>query len=610
MNRKLELKTSLIKILLCTVLIVGAIPVISQATTNGFTELVKSPSITIAKPSTKKLEPIKVKIKSSYSTLKVVGIYNGEKTKIDNNDLLATKLIDSKKMGDDYTEMIYQIPKRALPKKNKKNTITVIAKASNAEIIRKVVIVTNKNGKYYDLDNAPNITSIKYTNNNVVISMSSKEKKLNTVKIKDTNNSTDVNVNTEIKDKTAETKIKVSNLSLKDDEYYRIRISVKDQNGAYAVKNVAFKLPENVNVTAKKKGEVTSFKLNKSKAMIEVGKSTKLTATNIKPNNALTKTPIFTSSNTKIAKVDESGNIYGVKEGKAVITAKMDNIEKQITVTVLPVGDKVYFLDVQDLHGSEVQGSDAIIIESNGKYGMIDTGVSYQKNRVLQYLKDLDIKQLDFILITHLHSDHIGGYEAIANSDIKVKKLYIKNTTNNNFKPTLAKIKAVSSKKNIKIKYVSENKNKSITLGNYKFNLLNRNIQTIRENGLENMNSIVALANVNGKKIYFAGDIQNDPAVGNYTEDVVAKQVGKVDVYKVAHHLYNANNSETALSYLKPTYAVVTNVQNHSAKTANGEARLGRYVSSDKKYYTASGTTILTINAKGNISFTQLEADG
>ena len=206
---------------------------VSQAVANDFTELVKSPSITIAKPSTTKLEAIKVTIKAP-STTKI----KENKFYIDNKEITLKP-----KSNNNNSEMVYQIPKNSLPKKNKTQTIKILSTANNSQIIYKVVNVTNKNGKYYALSNSPSITDIKYTSNKVVISMKSTGEKINAVEVLDTNNNKMVYSNKKLADKTTEVKIAKSKLNLKNDGYYRIKISVSDKNGAYTVKNIAFKLP-------------------------------------------------------------------------------------------------------------------------------------------------------------------------------------------------------------------------------------------------------------------------------------------------------------------------------------------------------------------------------
>lgn len=65
----------------------------------------------------------------------------------------------------------------------------------------------------------------------------------------------------------------------------------------------------------------TTVTLNRSSYKLGVGKSVKLKAT-VKSKNATNKKVKWTSSNTKIAKVDSTGKVTGKKIGKCTITAK------------------------------------------------------------------------------------------------------------------------------------------------------------------------------------------------------------------------------------------------------------------------------------------------
>ena len=84
----------------------------------------------------------------------------------------------------------------------------------------------------------------------------------------------------------------------------------------------------------------TKLTLDKSKVTIAKGSYTKVTRT-LTPANS-TDSTIFFSSNTKIATVDQRGNIYGVGYGTATITVRTpggldkDNCLKQVTVNVCP----------------------------------------------------------------------------------------------------------------------------------------------------------------------------------------------------------------------------------------------------------------------------------
>lgn len=77
--------------------------------------------------------------------------------------------------------------------------------------------------------------------------------------------------------------------------------------------------------------------------------------------------------------------------------------------------DKIHFLSLSS--------SDSMIIESNGHYGLVDaSNPSYLNDEfnedngtdVLNYAKAIGVPYFDFVIMTHNHSDHIGGIPEIA----------------------------------------------------------------------------------------------------------------------------------------------------------------------------------------------------
>ena len=67
-----------------------------------------------------------------------------------------------------------------------------------------------------------------------------------------------------------------------------------------------------------------NIQLDKKLLVLDKGKSGKLTAT-VKPDNAADKSVAWTSSNTNVATVDNTGNVTAVNHGTAKITAKTSN---------------------------------------------------------------------------------------------------------------------------------------------------------------------------------------------------------------------------------------------------------------------------------------------
>ena len=77
------------------------------------------------------------------------------------------------------------------------------------------------------------------------------------------------------------------------------------------------------------------------------------------------------------------------------------------------------------IHFIRAYWSDNILIESNGRFALIDTGYARDAERISKYLDEVGVKELDFILITHFHKDHYGSLPALLKR-YPVGKVYMK----------------------------------------------------------------------------------------------------------------------------------------------------------------------------------------
>lgn len=69
--------------------------------------------------------------------------------------------------------------------------------------------------------------------------------------------------------------------------------------------------------------------------------------------------------------------------------------------------------DDLEVHFIDVGQGDSILITSKDTAMVIDGGENYMGERVVSYIKSLGIKELDYLIGTHPHSDHIGGLDTI-----------------------------------------------------------------------------------------------------------------------------------------------------------------------------------------------------
>ncbi len=323
-----------------------------------------------------------------------------------------------------------------------------------------------------------------------------------------------------------------------------------------------------ISVTVKNKDiDISSITLTPKTVELKVGKIKDIKVT-YNPSNATNKNVTWTSSDKKIATVD-NGNIKAISPGSATITATTPNGKTDtVTVTVKEEkkDNKIHFIK-QSIKTADA--SDAILIESAGHFAMVDTGMQTKEDNqfVYNYLKNVGVKELDFILITHNHDDHVGGAVYLINSDIKVKKFIIKTYIGRDSKSSSGKknynaIIDALKKKNIPVTYVDKTytDGKGFTFYDMDFKLYNTQ-QVMNQKGYsggnENNNSVMELITVNGKKIFLTGDSYSGGIMDN-----ISKTIGKVDVMKMPHHGYGtcSMNKERA-NRLNPSYLIVTNAK-------------------------------------------------
>ena len=343
--------------------------------------------------------------------------------------------------------------------------------------------------------------------------------------------------------------------------------------------------------------------------------------------------------------------IKAAKEQLQDLGNKIQNIDKRVLDgkdVYLEKGDRVYFLDTcfegTTKKGNPVEkGSDCFILESvdedgNTIYGMIDTGDESTSERVLKYLDELNIKELDFVLITHGHTDHTGGYKAICNSGVHVKNLYVKDEENTTKVEKMIEFtekqndKKLSDEEKTDIHYVNDKyeDNTVIQFGNFTIPLFNTEDRlagtTQKDNENENVNTIGALAVVNGQTIHFAGDIGKYEGIdAGVEESIEVKKYmqehglgDSVTVNKTAHHANgineeknSVNNSDAELANLNPKNAIVTMAEGRATKVQKFSETIDKiedYIEDNegKLFFSDNGTTVMNVTSDGKYTLQQL----
>ena len=163
---------------------------------------------------------------------------------------------------------------------------------------------------------------------------------------------------------------------------YELSSTPTNSSGVYT------KAPIVVNYVYKTSGvAVTSVTLNKTSLTLDRGKTATLTAT-VAPANATDKTITWSSSDTSVATVNQSGIVMAVSEGSATITAASSN-GKKATCTV-KVNKEIV---IDDLTNTSTLSSESITLGSSvtvkcsatGGSGSYQYGVYYKKASSTSY---------------------------------------------------------------------------------------------------------------------------------------------------------------------------------------------------------------------------------
>lgn len=234
--------------------------------------------------------------------------------------------------------------------------------------------------------------------------------------------------------------------------------------------------------------------------------------------------------------------------------------------------------------------NDIILLESDGQYAMIDVGEDEDypdgsdpryplrdeivrgqgtEKLTIQFLKDLGVKNLEFVILTHCHDDHAGAFDEIL-EQFPIKKLYLKRYSDEFISGLLWDTQyvydtaiAAAQKHNVEIIQDFNEDNTKFNFGTAKIQIFNWETD-YDENGNqkvvedENYNSLGVKVTQGNKSAFITGDIQNEDG----DEDKLAPLIGHVDVFETGHHSVAGANTYNYVTTLNPTYIISTGPSN------------------------------------------------
>ena len=251
-------------------------------------------------------------------------------------------------------------------------------------------------------------------------------------------------------------------------------------------------------------------------------------------------------------------------------------------VNQIPISNELFDYENGDdrIHFLNTANSDCIILESNGKFALIDSGEGNENPRrkteykgyrdeVISYIKKVASDEkgfvnFEFILGTHIHYDHAGNFEAIFKDEkIYAEKAYFKKFNEKvateldaddwGNKATYEKIIKTLERKSIPV--ISNLPDTEFTFGDFTLRFINTETPKEVYGKGENASSVGVFVKKGEKSAFLAADFTNDSGL----EDIYAEEIGDVDLLKIGHHGYYGSSSKSFLKVLKPEITIVTN---------------------------------------------------
>lgn len=209
------------------------------------------------------------------------------------------------------------------------------------------------------------------------------------------------------------------------------------------------------------------------------------------------------------------------------------------------VKDKTVVKGNLEVHFIDVGQADSILIMIDSDSMLIDAGNNGDSDLVVDYIKSQGLEDLDYVIGTHPHEDHIGGLDAVINSFEVGKVLMPKQvSTTKTFEDVLTSIQ------NKGLKITTPKIGASYNLGGAEWTILAPHEEQYDET---NNSSIVIKLEYGNNSFIFTGDAEEASEL-----DILKMGDLKSDVLKVGHHGSSSSTSLDFLNAVNPNYAVIS----------------------------------------------------
>lgn len=198
-----------------------------------------------------------------------------------------------------------------------------------------------------------------------------------------------------------------------------------------------------------------------------------------------------------------------------------------------------------EVHFIDVGQGDATLILAGGHAMLIDAGDNSKGTAVQLYLQKRGVERLDYLVLTHTDSDHIGGADVII-SKFDIGQIFLSDFKKDN--KTYREL--MESMKSRGMTFSTPETGAEYELGDAAFTVIAPN-DTYDD---PNNSSIGLILDYGENSFLFSGDCEEEAE-----RDILENGMNlDVDVYQAGHHGSRTSSTEEFLDAMSPEYAVIS----------------------------------------------------
>lgn len=217
-----------------------------------------------------------------------------------------------------------------------------------------------------------------------------------------------------------------------------------------------------------------------------------------------------------------------------------------------------------EVHLIDVEAADSILLRMGTEAVLIDSGRERNYERILTYFQSIGVSELKYVIATHPHDDHIGGFIGVL--DVIPTSVYYKAPLYEQFESVIQKkLQKVLKEKQIPEQYVTNGQ--QMTLGGATLTFY----QYQNAKSSQNNRSMVIKVQYGQRSILLSADVE-----GN-AQKALAAEYGdalRADILKMPHHGIGTYQ-KSFHDAVQASLGTVSNFKNSAQKTIDVMVKRG-----------------------------------